>query len=60
MDGGIPWGDLIAAFGVNGVLAGVVYKLWTENRDLQKELRDTHKKQADFWREMAQNMEVKE
>lgn len=56
----LPWGEILSAGSINAVLSFVVYKLWTENKELQKELRETHEKQADFWREMAQNMEVKE
>ena len=61
MDGGtlIPWADILQAGGINAALAFVVWKLYNENRELQKELRDTHKQQAEFWREVAQNMEVK-
>lgn len=59
MDQVIPWTEILSAGGINAVLAFVVWKLYNENRDLQKELRDTHKQQADFWREVAQQVEVR-
>ena len=43
---------------LNAALAFVVWKLWGENRELQKELRDTHKQQAEFWREVARQVKV--
>ncbi len=58
MEGVIPWAEILPAGGVNAALAFVVWKLYNENHDLQKELRDTHKQQADFWREIAQQVEV--
>ena len=60
MTEGLPWAEILQAGGVNAALAFVVWKLWNENRELQKELRDTHEKQAEVWREMAQSLEVKE
>lgn len=55
----LPWGEILAGGGINAVLSFVVYKLWNQNNELQQELRDTHKEQAEFWREVAHNMEVK-
>lgn len=55
-----PWAEVLQAGGVNAALAFVVWKLYNENRELQKELRDTHKAQAEFWREVAQRVEVRE
>jgi len=54
----LPWGDIIQAGGVNAALSFVVYKLWSQNTELQKELRDAHKQQADFWREVASQVKV--
>lgn len=53
------WLELLKGLGINAPLAIVVWKLWTENRSLERELRDTHKQQAEFWREVARNVEVK-
>lgn len=54
----LPWAELLKAGGINAALAFVVWKLWGENRELQKELRDTHKQQAEFWREVARQVKV--
>jgi phosphoribosylcarboxyaminoimidazole (NCAIR) mutase len=54
----IPWAELLKAGGINAALAFVVWMLWKENRELQKELRDTHKQQAEFWREVARQVKV--
>lgn len=59
MENAIPWAEILQAGGVNAGLAFVCWKLYNEVRELQKELRDTHKQQAEFWREVAQNVEVK-
>lgn len=55
-----PGAEMLQAGGVNAALAFVVWKLYNENRELQKELRDTHKQLAEFWREVAQRVEVKD
>jgi hypothetical protein len=56
----IPWTELLKAGGINAVLSFVVWKLWTRNEELQKELRDTHKEQAAFWREVARQVKVED
>jgi hypothetical protein len=56
----LPWAELLKAGGINAVLSFVVWKLWTRNEELQKELRDTHKEQAAFWREVARQVEVED
>ena len=55
---GLPWAELLKAGGINAALSFVVWRLWIENRELQKELRDTHKQQAEFWREVARQVKV--
>ena len=54
----LPWAELLKAGGINAALSFVVWRLWMENRELQKELRDTHKQQAEFWREVARQVKV--
>jgi len=56
----LPWAELLKAGGINAVLSFVVWKLWTRNEELQKELRDTHKEQAAFWREVARQVKVED
>ena len=56
----LPWAELLKAGGINAVLSLVVWKLWTRNEELQKELRDTHKEQAAFWREVARQVKVED
>lgn len=56
----LPWADLLKAGGINAVLSFVVWKLWARNEELQKELRDTHKEQAAFWREVARQVKVED
>lgn len=56
----IPWTELFKVGGMNAALAYVVWKLWNENKALEKELKDTHKQQAEFWRHVAFQVEVKE
>lgn len=56
----LPWAELLKAGGINAVLSFVVWKLWARNEELQKELRDTHKEQAAFWREVARQVKVED
>lgn len=56
----LPWAELLKAGGINAVLSLVVWKLWARNEELQKELRDTHKEQAAFWREVARQVKVED
>lgn len=56
----LPWAELLKAGGINAVLSFVVWKLWTRNEELQKELRDTHKEQAAFWREVGRQVKVED
>ena len=58
MEDPTQWIAWLKALGVNAPLAFVAWKLWGENKALGKELRDTHKAQAEFWREVARNVEV--
>lgn len=53
------WLELLKGLGINAPLAIVVWKLWQDRVALEKELRDTHKQQAEFWREVARSVEVK-
>ncbi len=57
-DAGI-WLEWLKGLGINAPLALVVWKLWQDRVALEKELRDTHKQQAEFWREVARSVEVK-
>lgn len=56
----LPWAELLKAGGINAVLSFVVWRLWARNEELQKELRDTHKEQAAFWREVARQVKVED
>ena len=55
----LPWGEILSGGGINAVLSFVVWKLWNQTNDLHKELRDTHKEHAIFWREVVKSMEAK-